>query len=124
MQFSPDRKYLIDTYGRVDLAPVNELRRCSDGALVCKLEEADVSELKATGWKPPEVFVAKGRDGQTDIWGNIYRPRNFDPAKKYPILEDIYAGPQDSYTPKTFSSADRYAWYNEHGFIVVKLDAP
>jgi dipeptidyl aminopeptidase/acylaminoacyl peptidase len=122
VQFSPDRKYLIDTYSRVDMAPVNELRRCSDGALVCKLEEADISELKTTGWKPPEVFVAKGRDGKTDIWGNIYRPRNFDPAKKYPVLEDIYAGPQDSYTPKSFSSFDRYSWYNEHGFIVVKLD--
>ena len=122
VQFSPDRKYLIDTYSRVDMAPINELRRCSDGALVCKLEEADISELKTTGWKPPEVFVAKGRDGKTDIWGNIYRPRNFDPAKKYPVLEDIYAGPQDSYTPKSFSSFDRYSWYNEHGFIVVKLD--
>jgi dipeptidyl aminopeptidase/acylaminoacyl peptidase len=122
VQLSPDRKYLIDTYSRADMAPVNELRRCSDGALVCKLEEADISELKATGWKPPEVLVAKGRDGKTDIWGNIYRPRNFDPAKKYPVLEDIYAGPQDSYTPKSFSGADRYSWYNEHGFIVVKLD--
>jgi dipeptidyl aminopeptidase/acylaminoacyl peptidase len=122
VQFSPDRKYLIDTYSRVDMAPVNNLRRCSDGALVCKLEEADISELKATGWQPPAVFVAKGRDGKTDIWGNIYRPRKLDPAKKYPVLEDIYAGPQDSYTPKSFSSFDRYSWYNEHGFIVVKLD--
>ena len=122
VQFSPDRKYLIDTYSRVDMAPVHELRRCSDGALVCKLETADISELKATGWEPPEVFVTKGRDGKTDIWGNIYRPHNLDPNKKYPILEDIYAGPQDSYTPKSFSSYNRYAWYNEHGFIVVKLD--
>ncbi len=121
-QFSPDRKYLIDTYSRVDLAPVNELRRCSDGALVCKLEEADISELKATGWEPPVVFVAKGRDGKTDIWGNIYRPRKLDPSKKYAVVEDIYAGPQDSYTPKSFSSFDRYAWYNEHGMIVVKMD--
>ena len=122
VQFSPDRKYLIDTYSRVDMAPVSELRLGSDGKLVCKLEEADISELKATGWEPPEVFVAKGRDGKTDIWGNIYRPRKLDPNKEYPILEDIYAGPQDSYTPKSFSSFDRYSWYNEHGFIVVKLD--
>ena len=104
VQFSPDRKYLIDTCSRVDMAPVINLRRCSDGALVCKLEEADISELKATGWQPPEVFVAKGRDGKTDIWGNIYRPRNFDPTKKYAVVEDIYAGPQDSYTPKSFSA--------------------
>ncbi len=122
VQFSPDRKYLVDTYSRPDAAPVNELRRCSDGGLICQLESADISELKATGWEPPEVFVAKGRDGKTEIWGNIYRPRNLDPSKKYPIIEDIYAGPQDSYTSKSFSSRDRYAWYNEHGFIVVKLD--
>ena len=52
-----------------------------DGKLVCELEEADISELKATGWEPPEVFVAKGRDGKTDIWGIICRPPNFDPAR-------------------------------------------
>ena len=103
LQYSPDRKYIIDTYSRVDMAPVHELRRVADGGLVCKLEEADISELKAGGWQPPEVFVAKGRDGKTDIWGIICRPRNFDPAKKYPVIEDIYAGPQDSYVPKSFS---------------------
>ncbi len=89
---------------------------------VCKLEQADIAELKETGWKPPEVFVAKGRDGKTDIWGVISRPRNFDPNKKYPILEDIYAGPQDSYTPKSFSGGNRYETYNNLGFIVVKID--
>ena len=105
VQFSPDRKFFIDTYSRVDLPPVHELRRVSDGKLVCKLEEADVTELKASGWTAPEVFVAKGRDGKTDIWGIICRPRNFDPNKKYPVIEDIYAGPQGSFVPKTFSAA-------------------
>jgi dipeptidyl aminopeptidase/acylaminoacyl peptidase len=122
VQFSPDRKYLVDTYSRVDLAPVTELRRSSDGALVCPLETADIAELKTNGWEAPEVFMAKGRDGQTEIWGNIYWPHNLDPNKKYPVIEDIYAGPQDSYTPKSFSGNNRYRWYNEHGFIVVKLD--
>lgn len=122
VQFSPDRKYIIDTYSRVDMAPVNELRRTSDGRLVCKLEESDISELKAGGWEPPEVFVAKGRDGKTDIWGIICRPQDFDPGAKYPILEDVYAGPQDSYTPKSFSAARRYEAYNRLGFVVVKLD--
>ena len=79
--YSPDRKYLIDRYDRVDLAPVHELRRAADGKLMCRLEEADITELKAAGWEPPEVFVAKGRDGQTDIWGLVCRPRNFDPKK-------------------------------------------
>src|SRR5262249_48616077 len=63
IQFSPDRKHIIDTYSRVDAPPVHELRRTSDGKFVCKLEEADISEAKAAGWRPPEVFVAKGRDG-------------------------------------------------------------
>ena len=66
------------------MAPVHELRRVADGTLVCKLEEADISALKASGWEPPEVFVAKGRDGKTDIWGIICRPKNFDPAQEVP----------------------------------------
>jgi dipeptidyl aminopeptidase/acylaminoacyl peptidase len=122
LQFSPDRKFIVDTFSRVDLAPVSDLRRVADGKLVCKLEEADTSELKSSGWEAPEVFVAKARDGKTDIWGNIHRPRDFDPAKKYPIIEDIYAGPQGSFVPKTFSAASRYESQTRLGFVVVKID--
>ena len=102
VQFSPDRRYLVDTYSRVDKPPVHELRRTKDGSLVRKLEEADISELEATGWKPLEVFHTKGRDGKTEIWGVICRPRDFDPSKKYPVIESIYAGPQGSFVPKSF----------------------
>lgn len=122
VRYSPSEKYLIDTYSRVDMPPVNELRRVSDGKLICALEAADISELKAGGWAPPEVFVSKGRDNKTDIWGLIVRPRNFDPNKKYPILEDIYAGPHDSFVPKSFSPFNRYTALNDLGFIVVKID--
>jgi len=122
IQYSPDRKVLIDTYSRVDLAPVHELRRVSDGKLLCRLEEADITELKATGWEPPEVFVAKGRDGNTDIWGILCRPRKLDPSKKYPVLEQIYAGPQDSFTPKAFSGSRRFSSLTDLGFIVVQMD--
>src|SRR5262249_30679436 len=108
VQFSPDRKYLIDTFSRVDQPAVNNLRSTSDGKLVCEPERADISELKARGWETPEVFVAKGRDGATDIWGIITRPKDFDPARKYPVIEDIYAGPQDSFVPKAFSGFRRY----------------
>jgi hypothetical protein len=70
------------------------------------------------------VFVAKGRDGKTDMWGIIQRPTNFDPNKKYPVIEYIYSGPGDAYTPKSFMP---YNWYTtslaELGFIVVQLDA-
>ncbi len=123
VQFSPDRQYLIDTYSRVNAAPMSNLRRTSDGKLVCALEEADISGLVASGWTPPEVFVAKGRDGKTDIWGIIYRPRDLDPNKKYPVLESIYNGPQSSYVPKSFSGTRPFASLTDLGFIVVMADA-
>jgi dipeptidyl aminopeptidase/acylaminoacyl peptidase/uncharacterized protein (DUF885 family) len=120
--YSPDQKYLIDTYSRVDLPPVNELRKVADGSLVCKLETADITALKATGWTAPEVFVAKGRDGKTDIWGVITRPKDFDPKKKYPVIESIYAGPQGSFVPKAFSPRRLFAGMADLGFIVVQMD--
>ncbi len=122
IDFSPDRRFLIDRYSRVDMPPKHELRRVEDGAWICDLEQADISGLTASGWKMPEVFSAKGRDGKTDIWGVIHRPLDYDPAKKYPIIEDIYAGPQGAFVPKSFSPAQRYRALNELGFIVVKID--
>jgi dipeptidyl aminopeptidase/acylaminoacyl peptidase len=119
---SPDMKYYVDRWSRVDLPPIAELHRASDGALVMPLEKADASQLLATGWKPPEVFVAKGRDGKTDIWGVIYRPSNFDPAKKYPVIENIYAGPQGSFVPKSFAAYNQMQAQAEVGFIVVQVD--
>lgn len=122
VQFSPDRRFIIDTYSRVDLPPVHELRRTSDGALVCRLETADASELYASGWTPPEVFVAKGRDGTTDIWGVIFKPRGFHPSRKYPVVENIYAGPQGSYVPKSFLAVIQPPKLTELGFVVVQID--
>jgi len=122
IEFSPDRAFYIDCWSRVDQPPVSELRCALDGALVCLLEEADISELKSGGWEAPEVFVAKGRDGQTDIWGIVCRPRNLDPARKYPVIEQIYAGPQSSYVPKSFSPAPRFRALTDAGFIVVQVD--
>ncbi|QDV74923.1 prolyl oligopeptidase family serine peptidase [Botrimarina mediterranea] len=122
IEFSPDGRFLIDTYSRVDLPPVHELRSGEDGRLVCPFESADASELVASGWTSPEVFVAKGRDGVTDIWGIICRPRDFDPQKSYPVIEDIYAGPQGSFVPKSFSPAPYYEALTSQGFIVVKID--
>ena len=122
IQYSPDRKFIIDTFSRVDLPPVHELRKASDGAFICQLEQADISELLAGAWEPPEVFRAKGRDGKTDIWGIICRPIDFDPNKKYPILESMYAGPHDSYVPKKFSSHRHFSAWTDMGFVVVKID--
>ncbi len=121
--FSPDYAYFVDSYSRVDLPPVTVLRRSSDGSLVMELEKSDVSEWTKAGWRAPESFTAKGRDGKTDIWGIIIRPTNFDSSKKYPVIENIYAGPHSAFTPKAFmtnnSSMQELA---ELGFIVVQLD--
>ena len=122
IEYSPDREFIVDTYSRVDMPPVNELRRVSDGSLVCSLEESDASELEATVWQRPERFVAKGRDGKTDIYGVIYRPSNFDPNRKYPVIEKIYAGPHGSFVPKSFSPCHGAQRWAELGFILVQID--
>ncbi len=120
--YSHDMQYVADTWSRVDMAPVLEVRRTSDRSLVATVERGDLTALEQTGWKPPEVFVAKGRDGKTDIWGVIFRPTNFDPSKTYPVIENIYAGPQGSFVPKTFSAYSSMRPLAELGFIVVQID--
>jgi dipeptidyl aminopeptidase/acylaminoacyl peptidase len=120
--YSPDERYFVDTWSRVDLPPVTELRRTADGALVCELERADVSALVELGWRTPERFVAAGRDGKTPIYGNIYRPTNFDPAKRYPVIEQIYAGPHGSFVPKEFRALHSPQALCELGFITVQID--
>jgi dipeptidyl aminopeptidase/acylaminoacyl peptidase len=121
--YSSDYKYLVDVYSKVDQAPIAVLRDAKNGKIRMQLDKADISALLANGWKAPEVFSAKGRDGKTDMWGVIYRPSNFDPSKKYPVIEYIYSGAGDQYVPKTFSS---YNWWMtslaELGFIVVQVD--
>ena len=99
------------------------LRDGMNGNIISVLEKCDISELEKTGWVIPEVFCSKGRNGKTDIWGTIYRPYNFDHTKTYPVIEDIYAGPHDSFVNKNFSAYDRYINpLVELGFIVVKID--
>ena len=122
--YTEDMAYLIDTYSTVTTPPVTVLRSGKDGKILRTLESADISVLEAEGWKAPEVFVAKGRDGKTDMWGLIQRPSNFDPNKRYPIIEYIYSGPGDQYVPKTFTPWLYYLQnMAELGFIVVQVDA-
>jgi dipeptidyl-peptidase 4 len=122
VDFSPDRRFIIASWSRVDLPPVTELRRADDGKLLCELERADWSALLKTGWRAPERFVAKGRDGETDIYGIIIRPTHFDPAKKYPVIESIYAGPQGAFVPKGFRAFYPMQELAELGFILVQMD--
>ena len=122
VKFSPRGTYIIDTYSRVDTAPVTELRRISDGKLVCRLEKADVELLLEAGWRWPEPFKAKARDGKTNIYGVLFRPTNLDPNKKYPVVENIYTGPHGFSVPKAFRSFHKSQEIAELGFVTVIVD--
>jgi len=122
VSFSSDMKYYVDTWSTVDQAPISELRGAADRKLLAELDRGDVQELTKAGWRAPEVFTALARDGKTDIWGLIFRPTNFDPLKKYPVIEYIYAGPQGSFVPKFFSAFNPMQSLAELGFIVVQID--
>ncbi len=125
--FNEDYTLLVDRYSKVDQAPVTVIRNVPEKNANLQKKEiarADLSKIKAAGWTAPEIFTAPGRDGVTPMWGIIQRPTNFDPQKKYPVIEYIYSGPGDAYTPKSFIP---YNWnmtaLAELGFIVVQLDA-
>ncbi len=120
LSYSSDGQYFTDLWSRVDLAPELALRRVADGKTIATMDKGDLTALRAAGWHAPEVFVAKGRDGRTDIWGLIYRPEHFDPSRHYPVVEDIYAGPQGSFVPKSFTS--RPMSLTSLGFVVVQID--
>jgi dienelactone hydrolase len=122
--FNEDYTQFIDVYSRTDAPAVTVLRDGKTGKVIRELEKADITPLLKTGWTFPEVFSAKGRDGETDIWGIIIRPRNFDAAKKYPVIEYIYAGPHDSFVPKNFLADNAIGLHElaELGFIVVQCD--
>ncbi len=122
VRFSPDRRFAVAQWSRVNHPPVHELRRCEDGTRLCVLEQADASALFEAGWQTPEPFVAKARDGKTDIYGVIVRPTTFDPNISYPIIEHIYAGPQGSFVPKGFQPYLRMMQMAELGFILVQID--
>ncbi len=119
--WSSDHLYYLDSYSRVDLPTVIELKRASDKRVLA-LEKGDMSAAVKAGFRPPEVFVAKGRDGTTDIWGIVVRPVTFDAKKKYPVIEQIYAGPHDSFVPKTWGGGQGLMALAEVGFVVVQID--
>ena len=123
IQLSPSGRYLVDTYSKPDVAPIVALRD-GDGNLVMPLEKTDISKLLATGWKPPIPIKVKAADGKTDLYGMMFRPVNFDPSKKYPIINNAYPGPQSgSVGARTFTAArgDKQA-LAELGFVVVSID--
>ena len=119
--WSPDHKYYIDSYSRVDLPTVVELKRASDRRTL-PLEKGDMSAAVKAGFRPPEVFVSKARDGKTDIWGIVVRPPTFDASRKYPVIEQIYAGPHGSFVPKTWGGGQSLMSLAEIGFVLVQID--
>jgi dipeptidyl aminopeptidase/acylaminoacyl peptidase len=121
--FSPSGKYFVDTYSRIEEPPVTVLRSASDGRVIRKLEEADISRLEEIGWEPGRVFTVKARDGVTDLYGVIWFPSNLDPSKKYPVVEYIYPGPQVGSVGRwAFTVGGEHRAMAELGFIVVQLD--
>ncbi|HET6576391.1 MAG TPA: DPP IV N-terminal domain-containing protein [Fimbriiglobus sp.] len=117
---SPSRKYVVDNYSRVDQSPVAVLRDDS-GKELMKLEQTDLTALRKTGWKPPETFIVKAADGTTDLYGNMWKPFDFDSAKKYPIICYVYPGPQQEGVTHSFAAYSSYMQLAQLGFIVIQV---
>jgi dipeptidyl-peptidase-4 len=125
VSLAPNGAYFVDSYSRLDTLPVTVLRR-ADGSLVKELQRADASRLFALGWRYPVPFTVKARDGVTDIYGVMFRPSKIDPSRKYPIIDNIYPGPQiGPIGNRSFSSSvhGSNAALAELGFYVIELDA-
>ena len=120
---SPSGRFFVDSWSTIGGPPVSELKRMDGGAAIRTLEEADVSKLEAVGWRPPEVFKVKARDGVTDIYGLIYVPDDLDESRLYPVIDHIYPGPQvGSVGSWTFKSGGEDFSLAKLGFVVVQLD--
>jgi dipeptidyl aminopeptidase/acylaminoacyl peptidase len=117
---SPSRKYLVDNTSRVDAVPTSVLRD-ADGNQVMELEQADLTKLVEAGWKMPETFVVKAADGVTDLYGNMWKPFDFDATKKYPIIANVYPGPQTEGVTHTFSAISQTQQLAQLGFIVIQV---
>lgn len=121
IELSPDGRWLIDRWSRVDLPEQAALRPVGKGRSM-DLARGSTKNLEAAGWRAPERFKAKGRDGKTDIWGIVVRPTFHDPTKSYPVIEKIYAGPHDHHVPNSFRVSRDVHELAELGFIVVQID--
>lgn len=123
IEFSHSGKYFVDGYSTPDTPPVTVLRD-ADGKLISTVQKADISQLLATGWKPPVPFTVKARDGITNLYGLMFKPTSLDPNKKYPIINHIYPGPQTGSVGSRSFSAARGDCQSlaELGFVVVEID--
>jgi len=117
---SPTKRYTVDNYSRVDYVPKSVIRDAT-GAVVMQLESMDISPLTTRGWKPAETFVVKSADGVTDIYGNMWKPFDFDSTKSYPIIAHVYPGPQTESVNNTFRGNAGEQQLAQLGFIVIQI---
>jgi dipeptidyl aminopeptidase/acylaminoacyl peptidase len=119
-ELSTSREFVVDVHSRTDMAPVAVLRNDS-GEVIMELEKTDLSRLAQTGWKMPSTFKVKAADGVTDIYGNMWLPFDFDPKKKYPIIANVYPGPQTESVSTTFSATSGLQRLAQLGFVVIQI---
>ncbi|MCC6318593.1 MAG: DPP IV N-terminal domain-containing protein [Gemmatimonadaceae bacterium] len=117
---SPSKKFVVDSWSRPDLPPTSVLRDVT-GRVVMPLEQMDLSQLTSMGWKPPTTFVVKAADGVTDIYGNMWKPFDFDSTKKYPIIASVYPGPQTEQVNVAFNPGGTQQQLAQLGFIVIQI---
>jgi dipeptidyl-peptidase-4 len=121
---SPDGRLFVDAYSTPTTPPVTVLRGADDGHTVATVATADISRLQAAGWVPPTPITVTARDGKSTLYGLMFKPTHLDQAKKYPIVDYVYPGPQTgSVGTRSFVAArvDHQA-LAELGFIVVAID--
>ena len=123
VSWSPNGRYLVDTQSTVETPPTHTVRDAVTGEAILELPGATIRGLADEGWRAPTPFVAKARDGATDLYGVIWFPSHLKPNWKYPVVEYIYAGPHDAHVPKAFAATDRNRMLAELGVIVVQVDA-
>ena len=114
------KNFAVDLHSRTDMAPVAVLRD-NEGKMILELEKTDLSRLMQTGWKMPQTFQVKAADGVTDIYGNMWLPFDFDKTKKYPIIANVYPGPQTESVTTAFSATAGNQRLAQLGFIVIQI---
>lgn len=120
ISISPDGNYFVDNYSTINIPTTAVLRNSSNGEILAKLGEADVTGMK--NWSPPEIFTAIAHDGKTTLYGAVWKPTNFDSTKTYPVIEMSYTGPHTQLFPKSFTQAFSMQSYAELGFVCVVID--